>query len=192
MKKVIGITGNIGAGKSVVSKYIESKGYLVYDVDKIGHQALQDEIVKKELINEFSENILIDGQINRKELSKIVFSNKSKLIKLNKITHPYIINKMKEIIVKNETVFFDIPLLFEMKLEYLFTTIICVYVTKEIQIERIMKRDNRDITQIENIIASQMPVEEKIKNSDYAIFNLSFEETKKEIDYILKRINEDK
>ena len=90
---IIGITGSIACGKSTVSNYLKSKGYIVIDADKIGHEALEDDYVKEKLILAFGNKILEDNKINRQKLGELVFGNSSNLNVLNSIIHPEIRKK---------------------------------------------------------------------------------------------------
>jgi dephospho-CoA kinase len=90
---IIGITGRVGSGKSMLAKIIKSnfKNLIVFDLDEIGHKVLFDEKIKAKLVEEFGKVILDEYQnINRNILGKIVFSNKEKLQALNSISHPEI------------------------------------------------------------------------------------------------------
>ena len=98
---IIGITGSIACGKSTVSNYLKSKGYIVIDADKIGHEALDDDYVKEKLILAFGNEILEDNKINRQKLGELVFGNSSNLNVLNSIIHPEIRKKILEKIDKN-------------------------------------------------------------------------------------------
>ncbi|MDU6767088.1 MAG: dephospho-CoA kinase, partial [Gemella haemolysans] len=92
----IGITGSIACGKSTVSDYLKEKGYTIIDADKLGHVALTSEDVKRRLSETFGANILVNNEISREVLGKLVFGNDNNLKKLNNIIHP----KIKELILK--------------------------------------------------------------------------------------------
>lgn len=191
---IIGITGSIACGKSTVSNYIKSKGYVVIDADKIGHEALEDNYVKEKLILAFGNEILEDNKINRQKLGELVFGNSSNLNVLNSIIHPEIRKKILEKIDKNndkELIFIDVALLFEAKFDDLVDKIIVVYVDENIQLTRLMKRNS--ITQEEalNRIKSQMSSIEKVKLADYTINNnLDVTNTYIQIDKVLLELKE--
>lgn len=191
---IIGITGNIGSGKSTISKYLEKIGYEVINVDKLAHQILENNTVKNEIVETFKKDILTNDRVDRKKLGEIVFKNKAELTKLNNIMHPKIIDEIKKIISsnKNNFLFFDIPLLFELNISYLFDVIICVYISKNQQIKRIKKRDNRNYKQIREIIKSQLSVEYKIENSTYSINNKNIKKSIRKMKKILKGLYENK
>lgn len=189
MKKVIAITGSIGSGKTTISNYIRDYNYKVYDVDKMAHELLLERKIKEKISKVFGDLVIENDEVNRKKLGNIVFNDKKKLEELNNIIHPELILKIKQIIKLGESpIFFDIPLLFELKLEKLFTKIICVYVDYDEQIKRIKKRDNRTIKEINKMIESQLPIDYKIQHSDFVIYNDNI--SKEKIKKILKAINE--
>lgn len=171
---IIGITGSIACGKSTVSNYLKSKGYIVIDADKIGHEALDDDYVKEKLILAFGNEILEDNKINRQKLGELVFGNSSNLNVLNSIIHPEIRKKILEKIDKNndkELIFIDVVLLFEAKFDDLVDKIIVVYVDKNTQLTRLMKRNSISKKEALSRIVSQMSPIEKAKLGDYTVNN---------------------
>ena len=192
---IIGITGGIGTGKSTVSNYLIEKGYNVIDADKISREIIGNIQIQKIIIQTFGSQILedplnINSNISRNKLRKIVFSNKKNTVKINDIMHPAIIEEIKRQIDLQKTrklVFVDVPLLFETNLEYLFDKILLVYANQEIQIKRVMERDNKDREETIKIIKSQMNIEEKKYKSDYIIDNIStVKDLKIKVDKFLK------
>ncbi len=194
MKKVIGITGGISSGKSVVSNYIKNKGYVLIDADKISKEIVYKNSPASNLIlKEFGEEYFTNRELDRKKLAKTVFNNPDKLQILNGIMHPLIKDKIKSLINENEgIIFIDVPLLYEDSYDVLCDAVICVYTTKEIQIERLMKRDSIDLEYAQKKIDSQMSLDKKKELSKYVIYN-----TKdilycyEQIDLILKKIEEE-
>lgn len=187
---VIGITGGICSGKSEAMKIIKSLGISVVNVDDISHEILEQKEVQKKIKEAFLLN-----DFDRKILSKIVFKNKEKLKILNKIMHPRIIKQMEYIIKENkdELLVMEVPLLFELNLEYLFSKTILIYVDVKMQIERITKRDKKSLEEAKGIINAQMSIDEKIRKADYIIKNdKKIEDLEKEIRKVLGEINENK
>lgn len=185
--KIIGITGLIASGKSTASNYI-SKKYPIIDADKISKFITQKgNIGYFEIVKNFGDDILdFDYNIDRKKLSSIVFSDKSKLHKLNNILHPLIFEEIDRQVVlfkDYNIVFLDAPLLFETNLYKKCNEIILICCRKDIQIDRIMKRDNRSYNESISIINSQINNEYKIENSNYIIQNNN------DIDALYKKIN---
>lgn len=193
---IIGITGSIASGKSLVTNYLLNNGYKVIDSDKISHEVLLLEEVKEKLIINFGNSIIINNKIDRKQLAKIIFNNKEKKELLQSIVFPYIlkeINNQIKVYEEEKVLFLDAPLLFEYNLLYLVDKIIVVYIDKNIQIERLMKRDNIDYDYANNKINSQIPLEEKIKYANFIINNnLDINNTINQINNILKQLEENK
>lgn len=189
---IIGITGSIACGKSTVSNYLKSKGYIVIDADKIGHEALEDDYVKEKLILAFGNDILEDNKINRQKLGELVFGNSSNLNVLNSIIHPEIRKKILEKIDKNndkELIFIDVALLFEAKFDDLVNKIIVVYVDKNTQLTRLMKRNSISKKEALSRIVSQMSPIEKAKLGDYTVNNnLDVINTYEQVDKVLSEL----
>ena len=189
---IIGITGSIACGKSTVSNYLKSKGYIVIDADKIGHEALDDDYVKEKLILAFGNEILEDNKINRQKLGELVFGSSSNLNVLNSIVHPEIRKKILEKIDKNndqEFIFIDVALLFEAKFDDLVDKIIVVYVDKNTQLTRLMKRNSISKKEALSRIVSQMSPIEKAKLGDYTVNNnLDVINTYEQVDKVLSEL----
>ena len=138
---IVGLTGGIVSGKSTVAKMFQQLGALIIDADNIARAIVQPgEKAWKNIVHYFGKEILKDNQeINRKELARIVFANKEKLEKLNKITHPEIVaiikNKIEEMRSKDSSdgtiCIIEVPLLFEANLEGMMDKIIVVYLNRE-------------------------------------------------------------
>lgn len=118
-KMVLGLTGTIGAGKSTLSVLLRDEGFVIIDVDKLGHKLLQDESVMAMLVNEFGEDVVQSGAINRKTLGHKAFSNTESVEKLNKITHPKLTQIVIDEVQKYSLVVIDAALLFELNLHTL-------------------------------------------------------------------------
>ena len=173
---VLGITGGIATGKTAVSNILQEMGFDIIDMDIISREVIKLPEIIKMLTKEFGTDILINGSIDRKKLRNAVFGSREKVDKIDSIMHPAIIKKSKEKIeelkdMKKKLIVVVIPLLFEVNLEYLADKILLVAASREKQTERIIKRDNTNRTDAENIINSQMPLDEKRKKSDYVIEN---------------------
>ncbi|BDG81036.1 dephospho-CoA kinase [Bacillus subtilis] len=193
MTLVIGLTGGIASGKSTVANMLIDKGITVIDADIIAKQAVEIGMpAYRQIIDEFGEDILLEnGDIDRRKLGALVFTNEQKRLALNSIVHPAVREEMlkrrDESIANQETfVVLDIPLLFESKLESLVDKIIVVSVTKELQLERLTKRNQLTVEEALSRIRSQMPLEEKVSRADNVIDNSGTrEETKQQLEEIL-------
>ena len=173
---VLGITGGIATGKTAVSNILQEMGFDIIDMDIISREVIKLPEIIEMLTKEFGTDILTNGGIDRKKLRNAVFDSREKVDKLDSIMHPAIIKISKEKIkelkdMKKKLIIVVIPLLFEVNLEYLADKILLVAASSENQTERIIKRDNTNITDAENIINSQMSLDEKRRKSDYIIEN---------------------
>ena len=194
MVKVIGITGSIAVGKSTVTRYLLMHGYSVMDADKISKEALNVGTPCYKLVVELFQCVNDDLTIDRKELGRIVFSDKSKKKQLEDIIHPYVIDTLKEGILKceEELIFLDIPLLYEAKLEYLCDKIIVVYVDEDTQMHRLMERNHINKDDALHLMNQQMSIEEKKKLADFIVDNrCNHEDLYKNIERVLKEIKDD-
>ena len=189
---VVGITGSIASGKSLVTTYLINKGYKVIDSDKISHEVLFINEVKQRLINQFGSTIITNNEINRKELGFIVFNDNNKKEQLQNIVFPYILEEIKKQISNNKgLIFLDAPLLIEYNIIYLVDKIIVVKANKEVQVKRLMDRDNISYEYAIKKIESQLPIEEKEKYANYIIDNSSdINNTYNQIENILKQMED--
>jgi len=189
-KKIIGLTGNIASGKSVVSTYLIKKGFVVIDADLVSR-----EVVKKnteglsKVISEFGKDILLtNGELDRKALAEIVFNDKEKLDKLNLLLHPLI---RKEILNKisdsdEKVIFIDAALLYETELNKITDEVWFVSANTDNQIKRLMKRDSLTKEEALSRILIQEDQYEKIRKSKYVLENNgSIDELINQIDMIM-------
>lgn len=174
---VLGLTGNIGCGKSSLSNIFRNNNIEVIDADIISRHIFEDKNLLKVVFNVFGEDIKNnDGTLNRKKLGNIVFNDNDKLKKLNSLTHPKIREKIIENIKKfdnKKIIIIDGALLIEAKFLDLVDKLIVITCEENQQILRIMNRDKCSIDEAINKISSQMKQEDKIKYADYIIDNSS-------------------
>ena len=176
---ILGITGGIASGKSIVSGMLEKMGLPVIDFDIIARKVVKHGTPAwDDIISHFGKSVLTNTQeIDRKKMSGIVFNDADKRKKLEEITHPRIIkhfiNSINEFAQNNPKSIIQavIPLLFEVSLESLVHRILVVYIPREKQIERLMKRDGINRHEVIKILAAQLPIEDKIDNADFVINN---------------------
>ena len=174
---VIGLTGNIGCGKSSLSQIFAQQNIKIIDADIIAREIYNDEKLLSEIYKVFGRKIKNnDGSLNRKALGRIVFNDDEKLIQLNKMTHPLIRQRVSDKIdeYKNqnkEMVILDAALLVESDYLNFIDKLLVVTCNEDIQIERIKKRDNCSTEEALSRIKSQMSQENKVKYADYVIDN---------------------
>lgn len=181
----VAITGTIGSGKTFASDYLRSQDLYVFDCDKYNSYLLEtnNDVLNK--ILEFFPNSVNHLCINKKALAKEVFSNEEKRKKLESIMHPYIINKIKEEASTHDLFIAEVPLLFESGLDSFFDVIILIVANDKISRLRLNEKGYSD-EDIKNRMASQLPVEIKMKKSTEIIYNNgSFLDLYNEIDRLI-------
>ncbi|MBQ4356754.1 MAG: dephospho-CoA kinase [Acholeplasmatales bacterium] len=192
MRKVIGVTGGIASGKSNVISIIKRQGFKVIDCDLINHNLQKINMPIYNAIKEaFGSSYFLDnGELDRKKLGELIFHNENEKLKLNSISHPIIKEEvLKEINKADGIVFVDVPLLYESKFDSLCDKVICVYLNRKTQIERLMERDHIDYSYAKSKIASQMDLDQKRDLADYVIDSKgSFQETERQVLKILEMI----
>ncbi|MDQ1264073.1 MAG: dephospho-CoA kinase [Campylobacterota bacterium] len=168
----IALTGGIATGKSTVASLLGLNGLRVIDADKISHEILD---ASREWVREnFGEEFVIGAKVNRSKLGEVVFSNKEAKKKLEDFLHPKIREEIQKQSDKQDSFKFpyliDIPLFFENG-AYNIKESVVVYVPKEIQLERFMKRNGYSKEESLRRIESQMDIEEKKKRATWVIDN---------------------
>ncbi len=175
MQYGIVLTGGIATGKSTVAALMKLLGFRIIDADTIAHQKLQESA--KEIEELFGKAFVKDGVVDRKALGKLIFSKKDERLKLEALLHP----KIKEEIIlqaKKQEAFkkpylIDIPLFFEKEKAYKnFTKTLVVYAPKELQLKRLMKRDNLNKEEALLRINAQLPIELKKQKATFLIENI--------------------
>ncbi len=171
--KIIAITGSIGCGKTFLAKIIRKLGYVVYDADKwvkyLYYRQAFLNVIKQNFPKVFDD----DGSFNKRKLRNLVFNDNTELKRLEKIIHPFLRRKLLNVIHKNakteRVFFFDAALLFEMKWNIYCQAVILADVDKNIQKQRVMKRDNISAEDFEKIVSLQMDNEHKKMFTDVII-----------------------
>lgn len=186
----IGISGNIGSGKSLIVKILRLLGYPVFIADDISKNHLFDLKNRNQLIQILGNQIInSERELSTKEISKIIFSNKDKKLDLENFLHPLVLNDF-ELWSKNQTKihFMESAIIFEKKLEYLFDYVIHISAPVDVRIDRCLKRGDGSIEDIRNRIMNQNEDSIKIKKSDFVIYNYSNKAILPQIDEILSQI----
>jgi len=177
MGKIIGITGGIASGKSTVTEFLRQKGFQVIDADAVVHQLQKPSgRLYQVLVEHFGEKILLEnGELNRPLLASLIFSNPEEQ-EWSKRTQGEIIREelaaLRNQFAQTEALFFmDIPLLFEQNYAAWFDETWLVYVNRDVQLERLMKRDQISKEAAESRLNSQWPLERKISLSSHSLDN---------------------
>ncbi|WP_053228329.1 dephospho-CoA kinase [Spirochaeta cellobiosiphila] len=186
---VIGVTGLSCSGKSKIAEYLQGKGYKEIDVDALGHQALVNS--KEEVVKRFGPSILDEtNQVNRKVLGSIVFNDPEKLIALESIVHPQMVQICKDIVEQSqETVVINAALLYKMKLHVLCDFVFFVTAPYLRRFMRCMKRDHISIIQVYRRFKTQRGLFSQASLADTDIYRVdnrgSFSKTKAILDSLL-------
>ena len=174
---IVALTGGIASGKSIVANIFEELGCYVHRADKIAHQLMEPEKPAwKKIVAHFGEKILNkDKTINRTKLGALVYSNYKERIFLNKLLHPLVLDKKKEVIhiLQKEELYkifiSEAALTLEAGFAQFFDKIVVVYCKREAQIKRLMERDQINREEAIKKMKIQMLPEEKLKYADYVI-----------------------
>ena len=177
MGKIIGITGGIASGKSTVTEFLRQKGFQVVDADAVVHQLQKPGgRLYQVLVEHFGEKVLLEnGELNRPLLASLIFSNPEEQ-EWSKSTQGEIIREelaaLRNQLAQTEALFFmDIPLLFEQNYASWFDETWLVYVNRDVQLERLMKRDQISKEAAESRLNSQWPLERKISLASHSLDN---------------------
>lgn len=171
----IGLTGGIGSGKSVVADIFRVHRFPVFDADKEA-KFLNDNSseIRSQLIEQFGDEIYVENKLDRKKFSSLIFGDKEKLKVANSIIHPVLAKHFEKWCSKNSEsplVVIDAAVLLEAGFNKFTDKVVTVLAPEELRIERVMKRDGVKRDKVIARMKHQMPEEEKIKLSDYVIYN---------------------
>lgn len=178
MALIVGLTGGIASGKSTVSSMFTSLDIPVIDADKISREVVEPgKDAYEEIHRVFGDDVFKEDQtLDRKRLGAIVFADEEKRKQLNAIVHPAVRREMlqqRDHYVGNgeKCVILDIPLLFEGNLTGIVDKTIVVSVDEDVQLDRLMKRDQSTKEEAKQRIRSQIPIKEKAELADAVIDN---------------------
>lgn len=175
---LVGLTGNIGSGKSTVAQMFSERGATVIDADILARRAVEvGTAAYGKIVARWGARVLApDGNLDRAAVRRIVFADHDQLEELNQIVHPEIERLRVRLIDQarrrgDQVVICDIPLLFERHMTDRFDRIVLVDASRALRLERLVKdRDLRE-TEAMDMIAAQMPAELKRARADYIIEN---------------------
>ncbi|MFC2044359.1 dephospho-CoA kinase [Chloroflexota bacterium] len=178
MTKVIGLTGGIGSGKSTVSRFLMELGAMIIDADKVGHEAYEPNTETwREIVAAFGDDIVtLNGEIDRKKLGEIVFTNPQALSWLNQIMHPRLYDITKVKIEEHrhrgvDVVVLEAALLIEANWTSLVDEVWVIIGSETKVIERVKKQRGLVNKQTLARLRSQLPQEERVKHADVVINN---------------------
>ena len=177
MGKIIGITGGIASGKSTVTNFLRKQGFQVVDADAVVHQLQKPSgRLFQALVKRFGQEIILEnGELNRPLLASLIFSNPEEREWSKQIQGEIIreeLATLRDQLAQIEAVFFmDIPLLFEQDYVSWFDETWLVYVDRDVQVERLMKRDQLSKNEAESRLAAQWPLEKKKDLASHVLDN---------------------
>jgi dephospho-CoA kinase len=175
--KLVGLTGGVGSGKSTVAAMLRELGADVVDADEASHAVYAPGTPGfASVVREFGDEFVRDGQIDRRRLGELVFSDADARQRLNSIVHPLVRDWMAERTSEAaergaEIVVQDVPLLFENGLEPLFSAVVLVWVPAEVQVDRLVGGRGFTRERAREVIAAQMPIDQKRPRASHVIDN---------------------
>jgi dephospho-CoA kinase len=205
MTCILGLSGGIGSGKSTVTLMLAELGATTIDADAIVHeQQAAGQPLLQEIAAAFgSEIVRQDGSLDREALGAIVFRDPKARTKLGLITHPPVIAEMARrtenaVSAQDPLIVLDIPLLFEGRVSgrdsgaiLNFDATVCVWVRREVQLERTTLRDNCDVQESERRLAAQMSINQKRDMADHVIDNSgSIEATRDQVIHLVQQLTQ--
>ena len=192
--KVLGLTGGIGSGKSMVASMFAQLGADVIDADRLAREVVEPgQPALKEIATAFGTDILLpDGRLDRGKLARIIFADPVARGTLNAITHPRIRERMDAEITARRSragvLVADIPLLYENNRTRAVETVIVVWVDPKTQLRRLQERDGLSKEEARQRIAAQMPLDEKRARAEVVIDNSgSREKTRRQVEAVYRR-----
>ena len=179
---IIGITGGIGSGKSVIAKQLRQKGYAVYDTDSEAKRLIvEDATVREQMTALFGEEVYQDGVYQTSFVAQQVFADKSLLARLNAIVHPAvkadIISKFRSLEIISEPLnsdsdlfFIECAILYQAGIDQLCDKVVAVTAPEDIRLERVIARDHSDIDKVRARMRAQ-EAEKDLQRADIVINN---------------------
>jgi dephospho-CoA kinase len=197
---IVGLTGNVGTGKSTVTNFFRELGAYTIDWDELARKVTRPHSKAwKEIVDYFARDILNDDlTVDRQKLADVVFSDKTKLTKLNQIVHPEVFKEDERITNEirrhdpDALIIKDIPLLFELTHPIVLDKIVVVSASEQTQLRRLEQKGmSREDAQ--NRMKSQLPLRKKIKSADFVIDNDGPpEETKRRVEEIYSLLSKER
>ena len=172
--KRIGLTGNIGSGKTTVASCFEILGVAVFNADKQAKLLMNKDVnLKQSLISEFGKEVFLNNELNRKYLSNLAFKDDSVLKRLNALVHPVVQEAFEKWSIQQSGAYVikEAAILFESNTYQSLDAIICISCPEEIRLKRILKRDDLSEKDVRQRMSHQWAEEKKISLSDYVITN---------------------
>jgi dephospho-CoA kinase len=176
--KLVGLTGNIGSGKSTVAKFLVERGAVLIDADHLARQATEDPEILQQIADVLGEDLFKDGRLDRVKTAAKVFHDEQSRRALGAIIHPWVRRKSAERVESLQQqqkppalILMDVPLLYENGLEQEFDTVIVVTAPLELRLARVQAGRGFSEEEVRARDAAQMPLEEKVERADFVLDN---------------------
>ena len=174
---VVGLTGGVATGKTTVAKMFKQCGAAVIDADQLAHDVVMPGKPSwRQVVKAFGKAVLNpDRTLNRRELGALVFGNRAKLRRLERIIHPRVAREQQRLVRRiakgkpHSVIIYEVPLLFEAGVDKRVDTTIVVTANRETQITRLKKRNGLTRAEAIRRIRSQMPLARKIQRADHVL-----------------------
>lgn len=195
----VGLTGGIASGKSLVARFLREGGAFIIDADEIAHRVmLKGGPAYRPVVEFFGEEILDrSGEIDRKRLGRIVFTDAGKRGRLNQLVHPAVFDEVaarRGALTREHpkgVLIFDAPLLIEADVHREMDWVVVAYASRATQVKRLVERDGLTREEADRRIDAQIPLEEKVKLADEVVdTEKPLEAVQKEVEALYKRLKE--
>jgi len=174
-KLLVGITGGIGSGKTLASKYFGSLGYTVIYADAAAKQLYRsNKVLKQKLVREFGREILDSkGNVSGLAARRIILSDRKNIKRVNKIVHPFVVKEINRRIskIKDRIIFVEAAIMFDSGYYRIMDYTLLIYTPKLIRVKRVKDRDKVPANEIKRLMSLQMDERKKIKLADFVIRN---------------------
>ncbi|WP_375264569.1 dephospho-CoA kinase [Planktotalea sp.] len=187
----LGLTGSIGTGKSTTAQMFAQAGCAVWDADAAVHRLYAKGGAAVAPMQTLFPDVIVDGAVSRDALREVIGADPRTLKQIESIVHPLVGQDRATFIADAEEAIlvFDIPILFETGGNKAMDAVVCVRIDETTQRERVLARGTMNETQFEQILAKQMPIEEKCRLSDYVIETDTLEHAQEQVEAIINDIN---
>ena len=172
---LIGLTGNIGSGKSTVASILADSDIFLIKADDVSHAAFDDPAIISKINETWGSQVFSDSKIDRRKLGRLVFDDQDQLSLLNSIIHPWTLQRLDELVRGCDLPYccIEVPLLFEFDLDDCFDLVLLVIGTRELNIKRVVERDRIDTDTAILRIEKQIYPSKAMNRADYIIENLT-------------------
>ena len=192
---ILGLTGSIGMGKTTTAKMFAKYGIPVWEADTSVHKLYSKEGEAVELFKEKLPSSIVNNEVSRAELKKLINDDERNLKTIETLIHPLVSNDRKRFVKAAEKkniplIVLDIPLLFEKGHEKSVDYIVVVSVTKETQRKRVLKRNTMTPEIVEKILGIQMPDAEKRLKADFVIITDTLEQAEVKVLEIITKLKD--